>query len=96
MMKKILILPILAALSAGPALAAEEECPFNYEVFEITVPHVDLEDCPENKLGDTAFCRLSMGGAQVHLFFFDVEGENCLIKVESYYDDEYSLNLGEQ
>jgi len=96
MKKYSLILPILAILQAGPVLAAEEDCPFNYEIFELTVPHVDLEECPTRKSSDGAFCRLSMGGAQVHLFIFDTEGDNCLLRVESFYEEDYSLDLGGQ
>ena len=80
-------------LATGATLAASAACPLTYETFESAVPHIDLEHCPDAAMRETAFCRASMGAEQVHLFYFDNEGDQCLIKVRSFEEDEYALEL---
>ena len=78
-------------LFAGQAPAAE--CPLTYETFEAAVPHIDMEECPEAEVRETAFCRASAGAEQVHLFYFGTEGDQCLIKVRSFDEGDYVLTL---
>ncbi len=68
-------------------------CPMTYAQFEAAVPHVDVEECPRHSLGRQAFCRASAGGDLVHVFFFDTEGEQCLLKLQSYGEDAFELEI---
>ena len=61
--------------------------------FEAAVPHIDVEECPEHSLGRPAFCRASAGGDLVHVFFFDTNGEQCLLKLQSYGEDAFELQI---
>lgn len=91
---RIALLALLASgaftLATGATAAA---CPLTYETFESAVPHIDLEHCPDAAMKESAFCRASMGAEQVHLFYFESEGDQCLIKVRSFDEDEYALKL---
>lgn len=77
----------------GHAMAASQECAMTYETFELSVPHIDMEECPEIAVRESAFCRLSVGGEQAHLFYFDAEGDQCLLKVTSFEEGSYDFVL---
>ena len=64
-----------------------------YAQFEAAVPHVDVEECPRHQLGKEAFCRASAGGDFIHVFFFDKNGEQCLLKLQSYGEDAFELEI---
>ena len=81
----------VATVPATTAIAAS--CPMTYAQFEAAVPHVDVEVCPKHDLGNEAFCRASAGGDLVHVFFFDNEGEQCLLKLRSYGEDAFELKI---
>lgn len=55
-----------------------------YEIFEGTVPHVDLSDCPIPLLGEDRFCRLGIAGENVTVFAFSTEGDQPMIAVRSW------------
>ena len=38
--------------------------------------------------------RLSLGGGALHVFYFNFDGDQCLLKVVSYEEDDYKLSLG--
>ncbi len=84
---------ILMAMLPAARSAAAQDCVLKYETFEFAVPHIDLEKCPEAAMAKTAFCRVSVGAEQVHLFYFDNEGDQCLLKVRSFEEGSYSLDL---
>lgn len=73
------------------ALAAT--CPMTYAQFEAAVPHIDVEECPKHSLGQKAFCRASAGGDLVHVFFFDTNAEQCLLKLQSYGEEAFELQI---
>mgnify|MGYP001817225435 FL=1 len=73
--------------------AVAAACPMTYAQFEAAVPHIDVEECPEHALGQPAFCRASAGGDLVHVFFFDTKGEQCLLKLQSYGEDAFELQI---
>ena len=77
--------------SGVPATAAD--CPMTYAQFEAAVPHVDVEACPKNSLGGKPFCRASAGGDQVHVFFFAEDGDQCLLKLQSFDEDAFELTI---
>jgi hypothetical protein len=75
---------------AGQALAAQP-CPMTYETFEIAVPHIDLTSCPEKDGKGGIFCRATVGGDRVHIFYFSEADDQCLQQVKSFSDESYTL-----
>jgi len=88
----LIALLVLATVWISVA-AASEKCVMTYETFESAVAHIDLVECPDAAVRENAFCRVSAGGEKLHLFYFDNDGDQCLLKVESFEEDAYSLTL---
>lgn len=84
-------LSIFAFAMANGAAGASGECPITYETFEYAVPHIDSESCPGADRPEGSFCRASVGGNMVHIFYFAENGDHCLLKVKSFDEDEFSL-----
>lgn len=85
---------LLAGQGLGePAMAAGTRCALSYETFEKVVPHLDAESCPNSSNPDNVFCRISVGGDHAHVFYFSSEGDQCLLKVESFDDEEVELKF---
>lgn len=82
----------LALLAAGPAMA-QPACPLPYAAFEAAVPHIDLETCPASVTQQKVMCRLTINQAQLHLFVFAEDGDQCLISVKTLEPDDYTLTL---
>jgi len=95
-MKKIL-LPLTLSFVASAALASgdgsklkTEQISYlpngvlSYEVFEATIGHVDLIDCPVAFDGDANFCRMTLANEQAHVFVFSHDGNQPLLAVKSY------------
>lgn len=90
----------LAAAAALLALAAPlAAAPFTYADFEASVPHIDLETCPEGMVEPTqqatVFCRVSLNNDALHVFVFALEGDQEFVALRSYYEDEFTLTLGD-
>ena len=88
--------PLVAAAAvalSAPSLHAQPSCPFTYAKFEFIVPHVDIEECPDQSGKDGAFCRATTSSDQVHVFYFEGDGDQCLIKIDSFDDDAFSLGF---
>lgn len=83
-------LAVAAALVAGPAVA--DECAMSYSLFEATVPHVDLTECPAALARDGAFCRLALGAEEAHVFVFD-DTSSCLLATKSFDEDAFQVSL---
>ena len=81
----IAVVPLTTAIAAP--------CPMTYAQFEAAVPHIDVKECPRHGLGKEAFCRASAGGDFVHVFFFDNDGDQCLLKLRSYGEDAFGLEI---
>lgn len=75
-------LPLLALL-ASPALAADP-LPFTYEMFEASVLHADLAECPPELAGDNLFCRATLYMDALHVFVFLDEGDQPMVDFLSY------------
>ena len=86
-------LSVQLATASAVKTAVAAACPMTYAQFEAAVPHIDVEECPEHSLGRPAFCRASAGGDLVHVFFFDTKGEQCLLKLQSYGEDAFELQI---
>lgn len=87
----IALLILTASTSITPAVAAA--CPLTYATFEVAIPHIDLETCPDVFDNEAIFCRATIGSDQVHIFAFSTDGDNCLLSVVSFNEGEFSLDL---
>jgi hypothetical protein len=79
-----------ATLAAGAARA--DECTMSYALFEATVPHVDLTECPAALARDGAFCRLALGAEEALVFVFD-DTSSCLVATKSFDEDAFQVSL---
>lgn len=74
-----------AALATGmTAKGADVPLPMTYEVFEATVPHVDLPECPAVMAQEGHFCRLGLASEQLTVFVFAEDGDQPLTGVRSW------------
>lgn len=85
-----------AALASGPGESHNGGTAFlpsgvlTYELFEATIQHVDLADCPAQFDPDVVFCRMTLAADLAHVFAFRYDGEQALLAVKSYeLDDEF-------
>lgn len=85
------ILSIFALTMTSSAIGASGICPITYETFEIAVPHIDMENCPDPEKNTGMFCRASVGGDMLHVFYFAEQDNQCLLQVKSFDEDEFSL-----
>ncbi len=81
---------IALATFTWPAVAVQP-CPMTYETFEIAVPHIDLASCPEKDGKGGIFCRATVGGDRVHIFYFSETDDQCLQQVKSFSDESFTL-----
>lgn len=83
-----------AAVSASAWAQADAPCAFPYEKFEIAVPHVDMAACPASMSGpEPRFCRAAAGGDFLHVYAFAEDGAQCLLQVESFDEDAFTLSV---
>lgn len=86
---------LLGALLLAPAALAAE--PFTYADFEASVPHIDLATCPDGAAdgqGDV-FCRVTMTNDALHVYVFESAGTQAFVAVQTYYEDQFMLRLGD-
>jgi hypothetical protein len=82
----------LTLLLASPA-SAQEAVTFTYQMFETAVLHVNLEECPGDLAGEGRFCRMTMHNDAFHVFAFSEEGEQPMVGLQSWYEDELDMNF---
>jgi hypothetical protein len=87
---------LTAAAAAGIVMAAggawAEECAFDYPTFESTVPHFDLDECPDAvEEADGGFCRASIHMDILTVWVFEDEGSMCFRRVQQFFDDDYEV-----
>jgi len=85
---------IVGALLLSPAPLAAE--PYSYADFEASVPHIDLDTCPESVTEglDDVFCRVSLNNDALHVYVFESGGMQEFVALHSYYEDEFTLRFG--
>ncbi|MCC5971703.1 MAG: hypothetical protein JJU15_17320 [Pararhodobacter sp.] len=81
-----------AVLLAPMPLSAEN---YSYADFEASVPHIDLETCPEGLAEGDVFCRVSMNNDALHVYVFESGGMQEFVALHSFYEDEFSLRFGQ-
>jgi len=82
----------LFPVSLPAALAAE---PYSYADFEASVPHIDLDTCPEGLAEGDVFCRISLNNDALHVYVFESGGMQEFVSMHTYYEDAFSLQLGQ-
>ncbi|MCU0910636.1 MAG: hypothetical protein MUE98_04605 [Rhodobacteraceae bacterium] len=65
------------------ATAQDAPTPLTYAVFEATLPHLDLAECPATLGGADRFCRLALGHDALWVFAFSLDGDSPMVGVES-------------
>lgn len=74
-----------AALATGMVVARPDAAlPLTHEVFEASVPHADLPECPASLAREGRFCRLGLAAEQLTVFVFAEDGEQPLVAVQSW------------
>lgn len=77
-------LTLIAGLTATAALANDPAVPLTYDVFEASVPHADLDTCPENLPQTETFCRATLHHDEIHVFAFSENGDSPMVGFTSY------------
>jgi hypothetical protein len=72
---------------------AAEDCTLGYPAFEFAVPHVDLETCPAAMAAEDVFCGASIASDALHVFAFAEDGEQCLVALQSFDEDAFTIDL---
>ena len=84
---------VAAMLALSGQATAQEPVPFTYEMFEASVPHLDLEICPEAFAAPNVFCRLAAYHDALHVFAFSEDGDQSLVAFRSYDEDSFEIGL---
>lgn len=74
----------LVTFAATPTLAGELALPLSYAMFEASVPHVDLAECPTALAAEGRFCRATLQHDAVNVFVFSEDGDQPLIAFQSW------------
>lgn len=83
---------LLACVTLAPAVA-HDAAAYPYAAFEASVPHIDLENCPEGLAEGDVFCRVTMNNDALHIYVFEADGDQNFVSVHSYFEDEFDLNF---
>lgn len=83
------LIPAVLALAAGTSMALADDdatsakgLVMDYETFENTVHHADLDTCPEEFADQAVFCRLTMAHDQLNIIVFSEDGDQPMIAVK--------------
>ena len=81
------------ALATGPALAdSHESCPLTYETFEYSVPHSDMEECPDSMDTNGSFCRVAIVAEVATVFTFSEE-PGYIVKSSAFEEDQFEIEF---
>ena len=81
-MKPILTLALIGLSTV--AHAGTDIYPLTYEAFEVSVPHMDLENCPAGLQIENSFCRATLNHEELHIFAFSYDGDSPLVGFKTY------------
>lgn len=79
--------PTTAGVAAPINLAAPRETPagaMTYEIFEATVEHGDMPECPKAMAQEGRFCRVVLQNDMLHVFAFAEDGDQPMVAVMEY------------
>ena len=85
------LLLISSILAVGSAASAEDSGVFTYDMFETAVQHVNLTECPGELSGEGRFCRMTMHNDAFHVFAFSEKGEQPMVGLKTWYEDEIEM-----
>ena len=76
----------LTAFTAAASDATTDtlDGPLPYAVFESSVDHVDLADCPDDLDAEQYFCRMTLAAEQANVFVFSFDGDQPLAMVRHF------------
>jgi hypothetical protein len=95
-MRPTALLAGLALVLAAPALASApsakkaegtiylEGAAMTYDLFEKSVMHVDLPQCPAEFDPEKVFCRMTIAADHVNVFVFARDGAQLLLAIKRY------------
>lgn len=86
---KSLLLSAMLAVAASLAQAQG----FTYAQFEVSVNHIDLENCPEQLAADGVFCRATILHDGVHVYAFEEEGDMAFVDMVTFDEDSYDVTF---
>ncbi len=92
-MRSYLIAGAVCTLAGAGAATGQEACPLAYPAFEFAVPHVDLDACPEGLQEGAVFCRASIASDALHVFVFNDDAKQCLVRLVSLDEEAFAINL---
>lgn len=76
-----------AGVAAPINLTQPRETPagaMTYEIFEATVEHGDLPECPTALAAEGRFCRVVLQNDMLHVFAFSEDGDQPMLAVLEY------------
>ncbi len=74
------------------AFADGHGCALSYEIYEHSVPHTDMEECPAGLAAADSFCRLSIMAEVATVFVFSEE-TSCPIKAQAFEEDPFDVTF---
>ena len=86
--------PETAGVAAPINLAPPRETPagaMTYEIFEATVEHGDMPECPKAMAAEGRFCRVVLQNDILHVFAFAEDGDQPMLAVTAYPLDAISF-----
>jgi hypothetical protein len=84
---------IATAAFFGLPAAAHDTPSLTYASFEASVPHIDMDACPEALATGDMFCRITMNNDALHVYVFETQGEQLFVSVHTFYEDEFQLTF---
>ena len=87
------LLAAAACLLAPPALAHDHAAAYTYADFEVSVPHIDLDACPDGLAEGDVFCRVTMNHDALHVYVFATEDDQPFVAVHTFFEDDFDLML---
>ena len=79
--------PQTAGVAAPINLVQPRETPagaMTYEIFEATVEHGDMPECPKALAAEGRFCRVVLQNDMLHVFAFAEDGDQPMLAVMEY------------
>lgn len=83
------ILSALLTLAASAAHAGE----FTYALFESSVSHVDLEECPAQVTATDVFCRATILHDGIHVYVFEKAHDMGFVDMLTFDKGSYTVGF---
>lgn len=90
-MRHLAVLAFAVFAASQPAASETPIAAMSYEIFETTIPHGDLPECPRSMAQDGRFCRVVLHNESIHVFAFSEDGDQPLQAVMAYPLDQITF-----